>query len=261
MRSSRVSGYATRARVCNGCLLALAALACLQPALAGPSLTPYAAEYRIKISVLGGKLNTRVDLTETGYIGESVIRATGLSRLIAGGSIREKSWFSEGKDRIQPDQYRSADTLSSDHQTVDLDFDWNADEVSGLINGEDFHAVLPGEVHDRVSLQYGLMYDLLNGAETGEYLLQDAEELKTLTATNIGAKSVKVPFGKFEALGIQHQRVGSSRVTTLWCVEELGYLPVIIEQHRKGKLRLRAVLTEYAPLTGAAGGASQSARQ
>jgi hypothetical protein len=32
-------------------------------------------------------------------------------------------------------------------------------------------------------------------------------------------------------------------------VEELGYLPVIIEQHRDGKLRVRAVLTSYEPAT------------
>jgi hypothetical protein len=35
----------------------------------------------------------------------------------------------------------------------------------------------------------------------------------------------------------------------MWCVAELDYLPVIIEQHRKGKLRMRAVLSNYAPLT------------
>ena len=109
-------------------------------------------------------------------------------------------------------------------------------------------AALDGDVHDRVSLQYGLMYDLLNGGERAEYFLQDAEELKPLSISNIGTKAVKVPFGRFNAVGIQHQRQGSSRVTTLWCVEELGYLPVIIEQHRKGKLRLRAVLTKYNPL-------------
>lgn len=218
------------------------------PAHAGASLVPYEAEYKIRISVLGGKLNTRLEITETGYMAESVIRATGLSRLIAGGSIREKSWFSEGDGSIQPIQYRSADTLSRDHQVVDLDFNWSSDEVTGLINGEDFHAVLDGAVHDRVSLQYGLMYDLLNSGENDEYLLQDAAELKFLTITNVGSKPVKVPFGKFAAIGIQHQRAGSSRTTTLWCAEELGYMPVIIEQHRKGKLRFRAVLTKFTPL-------------
>ncbi len=216
--------------------------------LAGPLLTPHTAEYKIKISILGGKLSTQFQTTETGYMAESVIKATGMSRLFAGGSIREQSWFSERDGRIQPRQYRSTDGLSSDHDAIDLDFNWDSREVTGLIDGEDFQAALDGDVHDRVSLQYALMYDLLNGGERAEYFLQDAEELKTLSISNIGTKAVKVPFGRFTAVGIQHQRVGSSRVTTLWCVEELGYLPVIIEQHRKGKLRLRAVLTKYEPL-------------
>lgn len=219
------------------------------PALADSMLTPHVAEYRVRISVLGGKLHTQFETTENGYYAESVIEATGMSRMLAGGAIREKSWFSEHDGKILPIQYRSADTISRDHDIVDLDFNWRAQEVTGYINGEDFQAELDGEVHDRVSLQYGLMYDLLNGGEKEKYLLQDAEELKPLSISNVGTKEVNVPYGKFNAVGIQHQREGSSRVTTLWCVEKLGYLPVIIEQHRKGKLRLRAELTKYQPLS------------
>lgn len=216
-------------------------------ATAGPQLTPHTAEYRIEISIVNGRLHTQFEKTENGYFADSVIEATGMSRILTRGSIREKSWFSERDGSILPNQYRSADTISSDKDVVDLDFDWYAREVTGLINGEDFQAPLDEDVHDRVSLQYGLMFDLLNGGEREKYLLQDADELKPLTISNIGTKAVKVPFGRFNAIGIQHQREGSSRVTTLWCVEELGYLPVIIEQHRKGKLRLRAELTKYNP--------------
>ena len=61
-----------------------------------------------------------------------------------------------------------------------------ASPITGLINGEDFRAPLDGDVHDRVSLQYGLMYDLLNGGAREHYFLQDAEELKPLTLTNVG---------------------------------------------------------------------------
>ncbi|MDZ7643602.1 MAG: hypothetical protein U5K76_04815 [Woeseiaceae bacterium] len=60
-----------------------------------------------------------------------------------------------------------------------------------------------------------------------------------------------MPFGTFEAVGIQHKAEESSRVSTLWCVRELGYLPVVIEQHRDGKLRVRAELTDYRPVAGA----------
>ena len=215
------------------------------PSSAGPLLTPHTAEYKVEISIVNGKLIAHFETTESGYLAESVIKATGLSRMFASGSIREKSWFSERDGSIRPIQYRSVDTLTDDQQVVDLDFNWHSREVTGLIDGEDFQAALHGEVHDRVSLQYGLMYDLLSGGEHAEYFLQDAEELKQLSISDLGTKAVKVPYGRFNAIGIQHQRLGSSRLTTLWCVEELGYLPVVIEQHRKGKLRLRAVLTKY----------------
>jgi hypothetical protein len=91
------------------------------------------------------------------------------------------------------------------------------------------------------------MSDLLNGGHRESYSLQDAEKLKLLSVTDMGSKMVKVPFGKFDAIGIQHRAGNSSRVTTLWCAKELGYLPIMIEQHRKGKLKVRAVLANYTP--------------
>jgi hypothetical protein len=211
-------------------------------------LTPHVAEYKVKISVLGGKLSTRIEATDSGYFAQSSIVATGMSKIIAGGSIRESSLMAESKTGLRPLQFRSKDTLSKGGQVVDLVFDWNQLSIGGLIDGADFETGINGQVHDRVSLQYGLMFDLISSIERNEYALQDAEKLKLLSITNIGTKAVSVPFGNFEAIGIRHQAENSSRVTTLWCVEKLGYLPVIIEQHRKGKRQMRAMLTKYSPL-------------
>jgi hypothetical protein len=217
-------------------------------ATAAESLVPHAAEYKVKISVLGGILSTRVEATETGYFAESSIEATGMSRIIAHGSIRENSIISLSEAGLRPQRFRSTDTLTKDAQDVDLTFDWAQGSVGGLIGGAEFEADLADNTHDRVSLQYGLMQDLLSGIERDEYALQDAERLKLLSITNVGKKTVTVPFGTFEAIGIQHRAENSSRTTTLWCVEELGFLPVIIEQHRKGKRQMRALLTSYTPL-------------
>jgi hypothetical protein len=216
-------------------------------AFAAPALSPHIAEYKIKISVLGGKLRTQLQETDNGYRADSSIRATGMSRLIARGAIQENSLFTESPQGLRPDVFQSDDTMSRGGETVDFKFDWEQREITGTLNGEEFQTGIDGVIHDRVSLQYALMHDLLNGIHRNSYLLQDAEKLKPLSVTNIGSKQVKVPFGKFEAIGIQHRSEGSSRVTTLWCVEELGYLPVIIEQHRKGKLQVRAMLTNYTP--------------
>jgi len=229
-------------------MLSALLLLCSGISHAGGALTPHVAEYKVKISVLGGKLRTRVEATDTGYYAQSSIDATGMSKIVANGSIRESSLMTVSAEGLRPQRFRSSDTLSKGGQEVDLSFDWSKLVIGGQIDNAEFRTGINGEVHDRVSLQYGLMFDLMSGVERPEYALQDSERLKLLSITNIGKRSVKVPFGQFEAVGIQHQAENSSRVTTLWCVEELGYLPVIIEQHRKGKRRMRAMLTSYTPL-------------
>lgn len=224
---------------------AVLALLVAGAATAEPVLTPHSAEYRVKISVLSGKLTTRLDVTERGYAAIHRIEPTGMARVVAGGSIEETSLFDATDDGVLPVHYLSNDTLSRDKTSANIAFDWATRSISGSVNDEPISDTLADIVHDRVSIQYQLMHDLKNGGAHGTYTLFDIDELKTLNITLIGSREFTVPAGKFTAIGVQHQAEGSSRVTTLWCVPELDYLPIIIEQHRKGKLRLRATLSAY----------------
>jgi hypothetical protein len=219
------------------------------PAMAEKSLTPHSAEYKVKISVLSGRLRTELRATDDGYEATHEIVPTGISKLFIRGSIRETSHFAIAADGFLPTRYLSSDTLSKDKSRADLQFNWATGEVTGTVNDEVLQTVLEDLVHDRVSIQYELMRDLLNGGPSEQYILFDIDRLKTLNVRIVGTKRVKVPAGSFDAIGIQHQAENSSRVTTLWCVEELGFLPVLIEQHRKGKLRVRASLRKYEPAT------------
>jgi hypothetical protein len=106
---------------------------------------------------------------------------------------------------------------------------------------------LEGIAHDSVSIQYELMHDLLNGEPDEQYVLFDVEKMRIANVSIGGEKKIKTKAGTFTAVGIQHQKEGSSRTTTLWCAKELDYLPVVIEQHRKGKLKFRATLVSYTP--------------
>ncbi|MDH3431476.1 MAG: DUF3108 domain-containing protein [Gammaproteobacteria bacterium] len=218
-------------------------------AVAEPSLTPHSAVYNVKISVLGGELNTELRATETGYIATHRVKPTGMSRMISRGSIAETSEFRAADGGIRPTLYSSRDTISRDKTNATIQFDWDANEARGTVNGEAIVSLMDTLAHDRVSIQYELMYDLLNGEPSAEYTMFEIDRLRSVHVRNIGRKTVKVPAGKFEAVGIQHQAEGSKRITTLWCVEELGYLPVIIEQHRLEKLKFQAALKKYRPET------------
>jgi hypothetical protein len=218
-------------------------------AQAADKLTPHSAEYNVKISVVGGRLSTSLKESEAGYIAEHRIAPTGMSKLVARGKISEISEFAVVEDGLEPVAYRSNDTLSRDKLRADVRFDWDVNRAFGTVNGTDFDQELAGFSHDRVSIQYQLMQDLLNQTPNEHYRMFEVDKQKVLNIRTVEARTIKVPAGTFRAIGVQHQAENSSRVTTLWCAEELGYLPVLIEQHRKGKLRVRAKLRNYTPHT------------
>lgn len=215
---------------------------------ADQELTPYVAEYKVKISVLSGKLATELRRTESGYSAVSTIRPAGIANVFMNGLIEESSWFSVSSSGVVPERYSSVDTITKDQKAMDFRFDWRKNQVAGTIGDQNYVIPLDGRVHDRVSIQFELMLKLMNASPADRYVMLNEEELRPIVVSNIGRKRVKVPFGSFDVVGIQHRTEDSSRLTTLWCAEELGFLPVIIEQHKNGKLRVRAVLDEYAPL-------------
>ena len=229
-------------------LLGLPLLAAATAVQGEQALTPYSAEYKVKISVLSGQLTTELRPMEDGYEAVHVIEPQGLARMLKNGRIAEQSRFTAKPDGVRASWYRSEDSLSSDETRAEVTFDWARSELAGTVNDEAVTIELDGLVHDRVAIQYQLMHDLLNGGPEERYTLFDIDEFKTLIVRNVGIRRISTPVGKFTAVGIQHQAENSSRVTTLWCVEELGFLPVLIEQHRKGKLRMRAELERYEAL-------------
>lgn len=220
------------------------------PFTAAADLTPHSATYDVSISVLGGELQTRLIPTDTGFEATHVIRATGLSRMLARGSIAETSRFDAVIDGVKPRKYTSRDTLSRDRINATIEFDWDAGEARGTVNGQQVVSVIEGLAHDRVSIQYEVMHDLLNGEVSDQYTMFEIDRLRPVNISIVSEKTVEVPAGTFEVIGIRHQAEGSKRATTLWCAAEFGYLPVIIEQHRKGELRVRATLTDYTPAAG-----------
>ncbi|MCH9694813.1 MAG: DUF3108 domain-containing protein [Gammaproteobacteria bacterium] len=225
---------------------AIAGLLLLGNASADESLVPHRAEYKVRISVVSGRLNTELRRTENGYVAHHVIKPTGMSKLLTRGRMDVTSEFAAAADGVKPVRFTAVDTIRDDPD-VDLSFDWSSNKVTGTVGTEDVTLQLDGLAHDNVSIQYELMSDLLSGMRDERYTLFDVDKMRIADVSDAGRKRVKTKAGKFDAIGVRHQKQGSSRITTLWCVEELGYLPVIIEQHRKGKLKFRATLVEYTP--------------
>lgn len=224
-------------------MAATAVLLALSTAGAG-ELTPHRAEYKVKISVVSGQLNTELRATDTGYDATHVIKPTGISRMITRGTMDVSSEFTTAPDGVKPVRFHEIDTIRDEPETR-VSFDWTTNQASGTVGEEEFTLQLEGISHDNVSIQYQLMHDLKYDTPRATYVLFDVDKMRVADVRNIGTKTVKTKAGNYEVVGIQHQKIGSKRVTTLWCAPELDYLPVVIEQHRKEKLNFRATLTNY----------------
>lgn len=227
-------------------VLAIAAALLASPPAGAGDLVPHTAQYKVKISLLSGQLNTELRATDDGYVATHVIKPTGMSRMVTRGSMNVSSEFTTADDGVRPVTFHEVDTISDDPETH-IRFDWGTNQANGTVGENEVHLQLDGISHDNVSIQYELMHDLLNSGPGETYVLFDVDKMRVANVRNVGTRSFKTKAGNYEAVGIQHQKEGSSRVTTLWCAPELSYLPVIIEQHRKGKLNFRATLTRYSP--------------
>ena len=229
-------------------LAAILLISVASPVLAAVPLTPHSAEYKVRINVVSGELKTNLRSTADGYVATHAIAPTGMARIFTRGRIEESSTFRNTDAGVIPIAYQTNDSLSRDKERADVHFDWNDNVARGTVNGEEFETTLQGLSHDRISIQYQLMHDLLNKSPDKQYRLFEVDKLRALNIRTLGSREVTVRTGTYTAVGIQHQTENSSRVTTLWCVEALDYLPVIIEQHRNGKLRVQATLERYSPL-------------
>lgn len=210
-------------------------------------LTPHSAEYKVRISVVGGRLTTRLAAAGDSLTAHHVVRPTGLARVAVSGEIDETSTFRLVDHELLPQRYRSRDELSSDKTQASVEFAFDDGEIRGVINGAQATFPLQPGTYDRVSVQYRLMQALVDGERPERFRLYDIDEIKDIEVKYLPEQEIRTPAGVFRVIGVQHRKTGSSRSTTLWCAAALDYLPVRIEQYKNDELRMRANLVSYTP--------------
>ena len=109
-------------------------------------------------------------------------------------------------DGVKPRVYSSNDTLTRDKTQATIEFDWDSGEARGTVNGEDVVSVINGLAHDRVSIQYEVMHDLLNGEPSDKYTMFEIDRLRPVNIEIVGEKTVKVPAGEFSTWKITRYR-------------------------------------------------------
>ena len=249
---ARLPGRSRPAALAAAAALAVAALAAaVAPAAAQevrPSdMRPFSVTYAV-----GNNLVTAGDATlELARAGEGwryslSTEPSGIFRLTGKGRIEETSLIDTVPDgealllRPSTYTYRQDDEA---RRSVDATFDWEAGELDWLRRDELESTSLDPPIVDRLSVTLLVMSALRRGEKRVQVHVFDNGRIKDVVFEDQGAETLDTSLGELDTRRVLRSNLdGSSRTTITWFAPSLDYMPVKIEQLKRGDLVARLTL-------------------
>lgn len=226
----------------------LALLAALPVSAADGRLEPFVAEYGVKYGRLSvGTNRTALSREDDGWVIESTTNASGIYRLIAGGTLRQRSEFELGADGPQPRSYLFDDGTRSTARDVSLQFDWSANRVRGIAEDKRVDIATVAELQDAASMQALVLARLRAGLEPGTIAMIEKDEVKYYRFSFLRRETIKTAIGEIETVVYRSARDGSDREVLTWHAPKLGYAAVQVEQLIAGKRGFQTYIRHYQP--------------
>jgi len=236
-----------------GMLLALVILATGSPAAASAAdvrLSPFVAEYEVKYGNLSvGRSHTELLRADAPgqWIIESRSSASGLAKLIASGTLVQRSSFQLDASGMRPLRYHFDDGTRRTGRDIALDFDWHAGRVTGLAEGSPVDVPVEPGLQDAASIQALVLFQLRSGAEPGTIAMIEKDRVKYYRYTLLRRERLATALGVFDTVVYRSARDGTGRETLLWYAPALGYVTVQAEQRRDGKRLFQTYIRGYRP--------------
>lgn len=167
----------------------------------------------------------------------------GILKLAGKGQIDEQSTFrlarEDGELLIEPQTYRFRQDDERRRQ-VDATFDWENKTITHSYRGKEQTESFDKPVIDRLSATLLMMNQLRRGFESAELEVFDTGRMKQVAFTNAGEETLDTPLGEIETIRVINSKIGdSSRQTTTWFAPSLDFIPIKIEQRKRGELVAR----------------------
>jgi hypothetical protein len=230
-----------------------ALMSTLRPPGAGaaePQLIPFAAEYDVRYGRMAVG-TSRTELSPASPAGRWVIEsrstASGFARVIASGTLRQRSLFEVGPGGLRPLSYLFDDGTDRTSRDVTLEFDWHAGMVRGTAEDEPVEVAAVAELQDAASIQALVLLRLRSGAEPGTISMIEKDRVKQYRYTFLRRETLKTAVGEFETVVYRSARDGSDRETISWHAPKLGYALVQAEQRTGTKRGFQTYIRKFQP--------------
>jgi len=216
--------------------------------LSAEDLAPFEVTYTVGNDLLSaGSATLAFEEQDAGlWTYRLTTRPTGVFKLTGKGNIEETSLIQfderEGGFALQPRSY----TFRQDEEkrrAVDAVFDREAGVLDWTRRGESGEFALDEPILDRLSVTLAVMSALRRGEERTEYRVFDSGRLKSVVFENEGNETLQTSLGTLESVRVLRSNAGgSSRSTVTWFAPSLDFMPVKIEQLKRGELVARLTL-------------------
>ena len=200
-------------------------------------LDPVSIEYKIRISKFGnavlGKVQSRLDTTESGYSIKSVTKAQGMALLIMQSNIQESCKFEVVDKRAMARSYSGGTVKQTDYSVA---YDWQKRKVS--FSEKESLDMPQGYVVDNCIMWFATA--LLRGdlPENERLYIVDGKS-KRIRGYRLRSNTKEVidtSLGQKETVKMVLEReLRPNRTLTFWLSETDQYLPVRIEESRKSR--------------------------
>ncbi|PID61223.1 MAG: hypothetical protein CSB44_07910 [Gammaproteobacteria bacterium] len=175
-------------------------------------------------------------------------RPRGVFKLAGKGHILEESHFrivdSENGVELQSIDYKYRQDKER-RRSVDATWDWEARAITSTYRGETATFDFAAPVIDRLSVTLLMMNALRHDFYGATIKVFDNHRIKNVELINEGNELLKTPLGDIETIRVTNRNAaGGSRTTTTWFAPSLDYMPIRIEQRKRGKLVARLKLID-----------------
>jgi Protein of unknown function (DUF3108) len=217
-------------------------------AAADAMLEPFVAEYDVRYGRMAvGSSRTELSHTGTSWAMESTSTAVGFARVIASGTLKQRSEFELLQDGPRPAAYRFDDGTKRTSRDVSLEFDWRAGRVRGTAEDEPVDVATVPSLQDAASMQALVQARLRAGREPGMIAMIEKDRVKEYRFTLLRRETLKTAIGDVETVVYRSARDGSDRETISWYAPKLGYAVVQAEQLLSGKRGFQTYIRSYRP--------------
>lgn len=226
----------------------LAFLAALPAAASDDALAPYVADYDVKYGRFSvGSSRTTLARDGDGWVLESATNASGLYRMIAGGTLRQRSEFEMTSDGPRPLSYLFDDGSKDTERDVSLQFDWAAHRVRGIAEDERVDLEAVDGLQDAASMQALVIAQLRAGREPGVVAMIEKDKVKYYRYTRVRSETLHTAIGELETVVYRSARDGSDRQTLTWHAPSLGFAAVQAEQLVGTKRGFQTYIRRFQP--------------